>query len=121
MLKKLLNNAVSQHQADRRAEAYRNLIRREAQVGGQLFGPVPKGHRRQFFCLDKHTWIWHEEWTEAGSHQIRTTRYDIRPDVILKSQDGHHYQRLTMDEVKNFVHAVGTYRQRIAQEVYSLT
>jgi hypothetical protein len=30
----------------------RELIRAEAEIGGQLFGPIPKGHRRQFFCFD---------------------------------------------------------------------
>ena len=69
------------------AEAYRRAIREEAKVGGKVFGPVPEGVRREFFCLDERTWVWHEEWTdENGKPQIRTTRYDVRPHGIFKAQ-----------------------------------
>ena len=40
----------------------RDLIRLESEIGAQLFGPLPKGRRREFFCLDASTWIWHEEY-----------------------------------------------------------
>ena len=53
-------------QEDRRAELYRNLIRHEAKIGGILFGLVPEGGRREFFCLDARTWVWHEEWIDEN-------------------------------------------------------
>lgn len=31
----------------------RELIQRESTIGRELFGPVPEGHRREFFCLDE--------------------------------------------------------------------
>ena len=42
----------------------RELITLESEIGSQLFGPIPEGHRREFFCLDEKTWIWHEEWLD---------------------------------------------------------
>ena len=119
MIKKMLNGAKNQRQNIRQAEFYRNLIRHEAKIGGKLFGPVPKGHRREFFCLDVNTWIWHEEWTQGGQKHIKTTRYDIRPDAILKSHDGQHYQRLELAEAKNFQQAVHAYQGRVRKELYS--
>ncbi len=102
---------------DPRKRMQRSLMRREAEIGGQLFGPVPEGRRRQFFCLDSHTWIWHEEWQNAnGERQAITTRYDIRPNGILKAQDGQHYQRLSRDEARNLAQAAKLYRQRIGGE-----
>lgn len=114
MLKKLLKTISAQKQEERKAELYRNLIRREAKIGGQLFGPVAPGGRREFFCLDEHTWIWHEEWMDQkGQRQIRTTRYDVRPNGVLKSQDGQATQYVTGDEAKRLYSVVDLYNQRV--------
>jgi hypothetical protein len=107
-------------QEDRRAELYRNLIRHEAKIGGTLFGPVPEGGRREFFCLDARTWVWHEEWTdENGQPRSKTTRYDVRPNGILKAQDGNRYQYVTSDEARHLRDAAQLYRQRVKNEIYS--
>jgi len=121
MLKKILQltNSTQKHE-DRKAELYRNLIRHEARIGGELFGPVPEGGRREFFCLDKHTWIWHEEWVDQkGQRQIKTTRYDVRPSGILKAQDGQHYQSVSGEEAKRLRQAVHLYVNRVHNEIYA--
>ena len=119
MLKKLLNTILNQRGEERRAELYRNLIRHEAKIGGQLFGQVKTGCRREFFCLDEHTWVWHEEWTDTnGQHQFRTTRYDIRPSGILKAQNGQ-YQPVKPDEAKKLYDAAKLYQKRVSKELYS--
>ncbi|MDB5186083.1 MAG: hypothetical protein JWL85_606 [Candidatus Saccharibacteria bacterium] len=119
MFKKLLNGITEQRLAEKRAELYRNLIRHEARIGGQIFGPVQKGGRREFFCLDERTWVWHEEWVDQrGQHQTKTTRYDVRPDTILKVQDGH-YTHVSKDEAKRLYEAARTYQERVERELYS--
>ncbi len=119
MFKKLLKNITSQRDEDRRADLYRNLIRHEAKIGGQLFGPVQSGVHREFFCLDEHTWVWHEEWTDKnGQQQIRTTRYDVRPNGILKAQDGQ-YQAVKPEEATKLYEAAKLYQQRVETELYS--
>lgn len=119
MIRKMINNIAAQKKAERRAELYRNLIRHEARIGGQLFGPVKPGARREFFCLDEHTWVWHEEWVDAnGQRQIKTTRYDVRPDNILKSQNGH-YQEIGREEADRLVEAALLYRNRVNTELYA--
>ena len=120
-LPKLLSgsNRAQRHQ-DREAELFRNLIRREAKIGGEIFGPVPKGGKREFFCLDQHTWIWHEEWIdESGERRIKTTRYDIRPDGILKAQDGQTYQHVTIQEAERLLQAAKVYERRVRNELYA--
>ena len=99
---------------ERSAQIERQLLQMEARIGGELFGPVPKGHDRQFFCLDDHTWIWHEQWQAAGKKQVVTTRYEVRPNGILKLQDGQPYRRLSKGEAVNLYRAVGLYRDRVA-------
>lgn len=100
------------------AEAYRRAIREEAKVGGKVFGPVPEGVRREFFCLDERTWVWHEEWTdENGKPQIRTTRYDVRPHGIFKAQNGQPYQPITREEARNLVFATERYNEMIDAEL----
>ena len=106
-----------QKQEQRRAEMYRALIHHEAKIGGDLFGPIPKGNRREFFCLDRHTWVWHEEWTDRdGKRQFMMTRYDIRPGGVVKSQGNSSYQALTREELKNFYVAVRLYSEKIGTE-----
>lgn len=103
----------------RRADLYRNLIRREAKIGGQVFGPVAKGHNREFFCLDDHTWVWHEEWKDqAGQQNLRVTRYDVRPDGILKSQNGQ-YTKLSTTEADRLIRAAELYVSRVKTELYA--
>lgn len=100
---------------ERQAAQQRKLIGEEAKIGGELFGPIPKGHRREFFCLDQYTWVWHEEWfDQKGKHQSITTRYEMRPQGVLKAQDGQPYQRLGRDEAKNLLQATQLYAQRVA-------
>jgi hypothetical protein len=98
----------------RRNKAHNDILRYEAKLGGQLFGPVPQGHRREFFCLDRHTWVWLEEWTDQnGQRQSIMTRYHVRPDGILKTQNNQAYQNLGHDELSNFYRAVRLYAQRV--------
>lgn len=119
MIKKLLKTIMSQRDDERRAELYRNLIRHEAKIGGQIFGEVQPGGRREFFCLDKHTWVWHEEWIDSnGQHQTRTTRYDVRPNGILKAQNGQ-YQPVGPAEAKKLFEAATQYERRVNTELYS--
>lgn len=102
---------------DRQERARRALLQKEAEIGGRLFGPLPAGRRRQFFCLDERTWVWHEEWLDAHKQRRSiTTRYDVRPDGILKVQDGQLYQRLSRNEARNLYRAIKLYQQRVTDE-----
>jgi hypothetical protein len=120
MLQKIFKTILGGSQQERQADLYRNLIRHEAKIGGTLFGPVPKGGRREFFCLDERTWVWHEEWIdENGQHKSKTTRYDVRPNTILKAQDGSHYQPVGPEEARHLRDAVQLYEQRVKADLYS--
>lgn len=116
MLKKFLSVIIPVDPSERQAEAYRNVIRESAKMGGTLFGPVPEGHRREFFCLDEHTWVWHEEWTDNNSiRRAITTRYDVRPNGILKAQDGQPYQAVSAQEAHRLFAAGKMYYRRLQE------
>ncbi len=121
ILKRLITGSKASDKAtDKRTAIYRNLLHKEAEIGGRIFGPVPAGGRREFFCLDETTWIWHEEWVDAqGIRQIRNTRYDVRPDGILKAQNGQGYQMVGGEEAKNLLAAIQVYTERVANELYA--
>lgn len=104
----------------RRSVSERDLIALESQIGRQLFGEVPKGVRREFFNLDPHTWMWHEEWVDPTSkqHRVQTVRYEVQPDRIVKVADGVRYARLTGKELDDFVLAVQLYYDRVLREIY---
>jgi hypothetical protein len=113
---RLLPKIFPRDTSQRAQDVERSLVRMEAKIGGELFGPVEKGHHREFFCLDEHTWVWHESWTEKGQTKTISTRYDIRPTGVLKSQNGQSYQRLTLDEARNLYRAAELYRHRVGTE-----
>jgi hypothetical protein len=120
MIKRMFKHVLDKREEERQTELYRNLIRHEAKIGGSLFGPIPKNHRREFFCFDRRTWVWHEEWIDAkGKRQVKTTRYDVRPNAILKAQDGQPYQMASKEEVKNLYHASQLYKKQVLDELYS--
>lgn len=111
----------TQRRERRRSEAHRAILHYEARLGGELFGPVAKGNRREFFCLDERTWVWHEEWTDTSGHRhVMTTRYDVRPNGVVKSQGNQSYQALTKEEAQNLYHAIYLYEQRVGTELERL-
>jgi hypothetical protein len=95
-------------------ELYRRVIRQEAEIGGRLFGPVMPGARREFFCLDDHTWIWHEEWRgdDGESHSVMT-RYDVRDDGIGKAQESRKYSYVGSAEARRLYYAIDSYNKAI--------
>lgn len=98
----------------------KDLIKLESEIGRTLFGPIPTGHSREFFCLDEDTWVWYEQWKdEMGRSKSHTIRYEVHPNGILKVQDGGlNYSFLEGDELKNLALATKAYTERIARELY---
>jgi hypothetical protein len=98
----------------------RELLRLESEIGASLFGPIPAGHRREFFCLDENTWIWHEEWKdEKGAPRTTTTRYEIHSNGILKVQEGARYKYIEGEELENIKVATRMYYEQVARKVYN--
>lgn len=98
----------------------RDLIRMESRIGSKLFGPVPKGHRREFFCLDKFTWVWYEEWADPKTRKkvSTTTRYEIHDNGILKVQEGQPYKFVEGEELHNLIWAMHIYYEEVARHIY---
>ena len=99
----------------------KRLIKKEAYLGGRLFGQLNKGQVREFFCLDKNTWVWHEVWTDAVTKKkrISTLRYDIRSNHVYKKQDNDSdWSRLDAGETENFREAVKVYRHNVLAKLY---
>ena len=97
----------------------RELIQLESNIGKELFGAVPAGHRREFFCLDEKTCVWYEEYKdENGKVASHTTRYEIQDDKVLKAQDGAKYSYLEGAELKNLLTAISLYYERVMRTVY---
>jgi len=98
----------------------RELIQLESEIGSKLFGEIPKGHRREFFCLDEKTWIWYEEWIDPKTNKRANTtvRYEVHANGILKVQEGARYSFLEGPELDNLVAAVGMYYEQVARGVY---
>lgn len=119
VLNRVLKLAGIQSHQDRDTKLYNDLIKHEARIGGKLFGPAPKDGRRDFFCLDEHTWVWHEEWKgKDGKMKNRTTRYEVRPDSVVKINQNNQYQMLSKAEAARFFEAMRAYERSVKTELY---
>lgn len=98
----------------------RELLQLESEIGATLFGDVPAGNRREFFCLDEKTWIWHEQGKnpKTGKVEGQTIRYEVHDKGILKVQEGARYSFIEGEELRNLVAATTMYYERVAREIY---
>ena len=97
----------------------RELIQLESEIGRELFGPIPRGRRREFFNTDPRIWIWHEEWSDnVGRQQQLTTKYEVRDDGVWKVQPGPRYIKVEGVELNNFNKATTIYYERVARDIY---
>lgn len=102
-----------------KAMSERELIQLESEIGREMFGPIPAGHRREFFNLDKNTWIWFEESTnDDGTVHSNTTRYEVQGNRILKAQDGAQYSYLEGQELQNLALSVQIYYEKVMRGIY---
>ncbi len=119
MISKFLQLTGINNEEERKAKLYRDLLQHEAKIGGELFGRIPTGGRREFFCLDEYTWVWYEEWMDKNKQrQSKTTRYEVRPGGITKIQDGHKYEELSDNEAVRLLDAMRNYERRVSSELY---
>lgn len=95
------------------------LINAESRLGSQIFGPIPAGHRREFFHDRDNVWIWHESWTDSSHHHRQiTVRYEAHPTGVYKKVSAGKYLPLQGAELENFRKATRAYLQLIKRELY---
>ncbi|MBQ9017982.1 hypothetical protein IJ118_02890 [Candidatus Saccharibacteria bacterium] len=99
---------------------YDDLINAESALGRTLFGPIPEGHRREFFTSRKNVWLWYESWVDAaGVFHDMTVRYEVRPAGVYKMPTGGRYTKIEGEELNNFTTAVRTYFDLVKSRLYS--
>ncbi len=99
---------------------YSDLIEAESALGRTLFGPIPDGHRREFFAYKKNVWIWHDSWQDnTGETHGVTIRYEVRPNGVYKKYEGSTYKKLEGNELNNFREAARMYLNLIKTNLYS--
>lgn len=96
----------------------RDLIYLESRVGSRIFGEIPVGHIREFFCYDKDTWMFYESWQEDGVKKETTVKYEVQKKGILKVMPGLKYEYLRGAELENFMAAVRNYTKVVGEQVY---
>ncbi len=101
-----------------------DLINAESRLGSTIFGPVPQGHRREFFHDQENIWIWHEDWSDnaadgqSHSHQL-TVRYEVRTSGVYKKVSAGSYFKLEGEELENFRRATHAYLNIIKTHLYN--
>lgn len=99
--------------------SYDELIDCESALGRTLFGPIPEGHRREFFEQKRNVWVWYEGWRDAaGALKEMTVRYEVRPEGVFKKIAGRNYERLGGAELENFRVAAKNYLQLVKTRFY---
>lgn len=96
-----------------------DLINAESRLGSTIFGPVPAGHRREFFHDQENIWIWFESWHDATDHPRQlTVRYEVRPSGVYKKISAGAYFKLAGDELENFRRATHAYLHLVKKYLY---
>jgi hypothetical protein len=99
--------------------SYDDLVNAESELGRTVFGPVPAGHRREFFKTRDNVWIWFDEWnSEAGQPQNISIRYEVRPEGVFKKGSGGTYVKINGDELENFLRAARKYYELVKTKLY---
>lgn len=105
----------------RRRPTRAELINAESSLGRTLFGPIPAGHRREFFHDHENIWLWHEAWTEPNRETRQMTiRYEVRPTGVFKKLSAGSYVALEGNELENFRQAAHAYLYLIKRNLYHL-
>ena len=117
--------SFSKHLSIKNTKKYTNkltlddLINAESELGRTLFGPIPVGHRREFFTARKNVWIWHENWTDQFGHlQEMTVRYEVHPTGVFKKAPGGNYKKIEGAELANFRKATKSYLELVKTKLY---
>ncbi len=96
-----------------------DLINAESALGGTLFGPIPQGHRREFFRYKHNIWIFHESWTGQNDEKLEATiTYEVRENGVYKLPLGGKYAKIEGAELENFVKATKEYLKIIKTKLY---
>lgn len=122
MVLKALRRILKQITSDVTVDQLREqAVKREAKIGGNLFGPVPEGRARKFYYQDTNNWIWEESWIDqAGQTQTLTTRYEVRSGTILKQQGTQTAQAISLAEAQNLAVAAQWYHRFVSRHYQSV-
>ena len=96
-----------------------DLINAESRLGATLFGPIPEGHRREFFRYRHNVWVFHEEWTSNGKKLESTITYAVRENGVYKCPLGGEYVKITGAELENFKKATVEYLKLVKKKLYN--
>lgn len=98
----------------------RELIQKEIELNELIFGTLPEYvKKREFFNLNPNTWIWYEEQELAEGRKIEiTTKYEVQPQGVLKTQTGSGYRYIEGAELQNFILAVKSYYELVMTDLY---
>lgn len=96
-----------------------DLINAESRLGSAIFGPIPEGHRREFFHDRQNIWIWHEDWRDGDNFRQMTVRYEVRTSGIYKKVSTGKYFKLEGEELINFRKATRAYLYMIKKYIYN--
>ena len=112
---------VTKHDLSALSQTEREQIKSESIIGAGIFGEFPPNViSREFFNLDKNTWVWGEKFAlPDGSTRELVTKYEVQQHGVLKTQPDNQYSYIEGAELKNFAIAVREYYSRITSGLNS--
>lgn len=95
-----------------------DLINAESKLGGTLFGPIPEGHRREFFRYRHNIWVYHESWLYQRKRMEATITYKVRENGVYKCPLGGECVKISGAELANFRVATREYLKLVKNKLY---
>lgn len=102
----------------RRRVSERSLISQESQLGAQLVPLSDNVVRQEFFNEDPYNWYWHQELLVDGKATIKTIRYEIEGDTILKHDKA--IEPVGPEELSRLSWTMKFYHDKVMSELYNI-
>lgn len=104
-----------------RISTEQELKNEEGKICADIFGPVESNETILFFNDNRESWFFYQEKIDSDNkrHSI-TLHYEVRANGVwrIDTKDGMKCEKISGQELENFVNSVKIYHQRVMSQIY---
>jgi hypothetical protein len=97
------------------------LIEREAEIGGAIFGAEQSDEDRKFYCLDERTWVYQNTYKDLvdGKEKTMIIRYELHPNGVMKIVNSKNHSMVDDEEAERLIKAIKLYYKYVMEKIYN--
>ena len=97
------------------------LIAREAEIGGAIFGAEQADEDRKFYCLDERTWVYQNTYRDLtdGKQKTMVIRYELHQNGVMKIINSKNHSMVDDEEAERLIKAIKLYYKYVMEKIYN--